>query len=96
MNFVKAAFKALQDCEDVPIGYVYVCFYMICDVKMENFYQKEQLVPGGHMTETPYTITYASVVSCQTVCFVLFIAALNFLEVKCRYVMNAYVTAPIE
>ena len=47
------------------------------------------------MTEAPPTITYASVVSRETVCLALTIAALNDLEVKVGDVLNAYITTPI-
>ena len=47
------------------------------------------------MTKAPPTITYASVVSQETVCLALTIAALNNLEVKVGDVLNAYITAPI-
>jgi len=68
---------------------------MVFDVKMEDFRRKARLVAGGHMTEAPPTITYASVVSRETVRFALTIAALNDLEVKIGDVLNAYITAPI-
>ena len=47
------------------------------------------------MTKAPPTITYASVVSQETVLLALTIAALNNLEVKVGDVLNAYITAPI-
>ena len=47
------------------------------------------------MTNAPPTITYASIVSGETVCLKLKIAALNSLQVKASDIMNAYVTAPI-
>jgi hypothetical protein len=47
------------------------------------------------MTKAPATITYASVVSCETVCIALLMAALNDLNVKVGDVLNAYTTAPI-
>ena len=68
---------------------------MVFDVKMEDFCQKARLVAGGHMTKAPPTITYASVVSIETVRLALTIAALNDLEVKVGDVLNAYITAPI-
>ena len=46
------------------------------------------------MTKAPTAITYASVVTRETVRIALTIAALNELEVKCGDVMNAYITAP--
>jgi hypothetical protein len=42
------------------------------------------------------TITYASVVSRETVRLALTIASLNDLEVKVGDVMNAYITAPVK
>ena len=68
---------------------------MIFDVKMEDFLRKARLVAGGHMTEAPPTITYASFISRETVCLALTIAALNDLEVKVGDMLNAYITAPI-
>ena len=70
---------------------------MIFDIKMEDFCRKACLVTGGRQTEAPTTITYASVVSCETVCIALLMAALNDLEVKVGDVLNlnAYTTAPV-
>ena len=48
------------------------------------------------MTETPDTMTYASVFSYETVCLALVIAVLNGIEVKCGDVMNAYITVTIQ
>jgi hypothetical protein len=47
------------------------------------------------MTKAPATITYASVVSCETVRIALLMATLNDLNVKVGDVLNAYITAPI-
>jgi hypothetical protein len=47
------------------------------------------------MTKAPATITYASVVSRETVCITLLMAALNDLYVKVEDVLSAYITAPI-
>ncbi len=68
---------------------------MIFDIKMEDFRRKARLVAGGHMTKAPATITYASIVSCETVHIALLMAALNDLNVKVGDVLNAYITAPI-
>ena len=66
------------------------------DVKMETFQRKARLVAGGHMTEvTSATMTYASVVSRESVRIALTLAALNDLEVKTADIENAYLTAPI-
>ncbi len=51
---------------------------------------------GGHLTEAPATITYASVVSCETMHLALTFAPLNDLEVKVGNVLNAHITAPVK
>ncbi len=51
---------------------------------------------GGHLTKAPATITYASVVSCETVRLALTFGSLNDLEVKMGNVLNAYITAPVK
>jgi hypothetical protein len=53
-------------------------------------------VAGGHLTKAPATITYASVVSLETVRLALTFASLNDLEVKVGNVLNAYITAPVK
>ncbi len=68
---------------------------MIFDIKMEEFQCKARLIAGGHMTKAPATITYASVVSHETVCITLLMAALNDLNVKVGDVLNTYITASI-
>ena len=68
---------------------------MVFDIKMEDFRQKARLVAGGHITETPATIMYASVVSRETVRIALMIAPLNNLEVKLGDILNAYVHATV-
>ena len=47
------------------------------------------------MTEAPATITYASVVSRESVRIALTLDALNDLEVKAEDIQNAYLTAPV-
>jgi hypothetical protein len=82
MKNVRAAFKILPDSTKAPNGYQKINCNMVFDVKMEDFRRKARLVAGGHMTEAPPTITYASVVSRETVCLALTIAALNDLKVE--------------
>ncbi|KAL7460640.1 hypothetical protein ACHAXS_001084, partial [Conticribra weissflogii] len=67
---------------------------MIFDVKMEDFCWKVQLVVGGHMTDVPPTVMYASVVLRETVHIALTMAALNALKVMAADIMNVYNTAP--
>ncbi len=51
---------------------------------------------GGHLTQAPATIIYASVVSREIVRLALTFASLNDLEVKVGNVLNAYITAPVK
>jgi hypothetical protein len=51
---------------------------------------------GGHLTKAPATITYASVVSRETMRLALTFASLNDLEVKVGNVLNTYITAPVK
>ena len=60
---------------------------------MEDFKRKARFVAGGHMIDTPSTLTYASVVSRESVRIALTIAAWNDLEVKSVDIQNAYATA---
>jgi hypothetical protein len=90
------AFNILPDGHSAPIGYQKIPCHMIFDVKMEDFRQKARLVAGGHQTEALAAITYASMVSCETVCLALTIASLNDLEVKVGVVLNAYITIPVK
>jgi hypothetical protein len=76
MAKVRIAFKTLGDVEQVPPTFQQVRCHMVHDVKMDNFQQEARLVAGGHMTEvTSATMTYASVVSRESVRIVLTLAA---------------------
>ncbi len=93
---VQFAFNILPDGGSAPIGYQKISWHMIFDIKMEDFWQKTRLVAGGHLTKAPPTITYASVVSRETVRLALTFASLNDLKVKVGDVLNAYITAPVK
>ena len=62
-------------------------FYLVVRIK-------SYLVGGVYMTDTPPTITYQSVVSCETLRIALTISALNDLEFKVLDIGNGYVNAP--
>ena len=96
MKEVCIAFNILPDGHSAPIGHQKIPCHMIFDVKMEDFRQKARLVAGGHLTKAPATITYASVMSRETVRLALTFASLNDLEVKVGNVRNAYITTPVK
>ena len=88
MENVRVAFEVLPDEKSVLIGHKFVWCHMVFDVKIKDFRQKARIVAAA-------TITYASVVSRDTVSIALMIATLNNLEVKCVDILNAYVQAPV-
>ena len=92
---MRLAFQTLDEEKPVPIGYKFICCHTIFDMKMKYFGRKAHLNAGGHMTETPTTMTYASVVYNGSVRLDLMLSALNVLDVKCCDVENAYITVPI-
>ncbi len=94
MANVRLAFRITDDGEVIPPGYQRIRCHMIFDIKQEDFRRKARLVAGGHTTTAPATITYASVVSRESVRIALLLAALNDVEVKTADIENAYITAP--
>jgi hypothetical protein len=96
MKEVCIAFNILPDGHPAPIGYQKIPCHIILDMKMEDFRQKVRLVAGGHQAEAPVTITYASVVTRETMPLDLTIASLNDLKVKVGDFLNVYITAPVK
>jgi hypothetical protein len=95
MTNVMVAFKIIGEGAPAPLGYQTIKCHIVFDVKVDNFANKARMVAGGHMTEPPSTITYASVVSRDSIrILALTIAALNDLQVKAGDIQNAYLTAP--
>jgi hypothetical protein len=69
---------------------------MIFDVKTGSLQRKARYVAGGHTTEAPAAITYASVVSRESVRLGLLIAGLNGLSILSADIQNAYLTSPCQ
>jgi hypothetical protein len=63
MKNVRVAFNVLEDDQVVPVGHQESRCHGIYDIKMDGFARKFRMVAGGHMTEAPAQLTYASVVS---------------------------------
>jgi hypothetical protein len=95
MNNVRIAFKVLNGEEAIPPTYQEIRYHMIFDVKMEDFLGKSRFVAGGHTTNAHHVMTYASVVSRESMRIALTLAALNDLDVIMGDIENAYLTAPI-
>ncbi len=96
MAKVRKALDILPNGKTAPVGYQKIPCHMVFDIEMEDFKRKARLVAGGHKTKAPATITYASVVSRETVRIALMLAALNDLQEKAGDVLNAYITAPVK
>jgi hypothetical protein len=95
MNNVKISFKILNGEESTPPTYQEIRCHMKFDIKMEDFCRNARFVTGGHTTDTPHAMTYASVVPRESVRVALTLANLNDLDVKMADIENAYLTAPI-
>jgi hypothetical protein len=96
MGNVRVAFNILPQGQQAPIAHTKIRTHIIFDVKMETLRRKCRLVAGGHVTESPHpSLTYASVVSRESVRIALTLAALNDLQVKAADIQNAYLTAPL-
>ena len=87
----KSAFQFIDG--EPPPGYKFLKCHMIFDIKMD-FTRKVRFVAGGHMTETPASMTYSSVVSRDSVRIAFLVAALNDLEILAIDIQNAYLQAP--
>ena len=92
MTNVMPAFKILEGDETVPVGYQFIKCHLIFDIKMD-FTRKVRFVAGGHLTQTPATLTYSSVVSRESVRIAFLIAALHDLDVLMADIGNAYLNA---
>jgi hypothetical protein len=93
MKNVRVTFKIMDDGQRVPVGYQRIPCMLIYDLKMD-FTRKTRLVAGGHVTQPPAVLVYASVVSRESVRIALAIAALNDMSVLGADISNAYLTAP--
>jgi hypothetical protein len=95
MNNFIISFKILNGEESVPQTYQEIHYHIIFDIKMEDFRRKARFVSGGHTTDTPHAMTYAIVVSRESVMVVMTLADVNNLDVKMADIENACLTAPI-
>ena len=77
-----------------PVGYKKSGVYIIFDVKLDaSFNRKAQLVADGHKQDTPYPMTYSSVVSRDSVRIMLTLVTLNGLELQTANVQNTYLNS---
>ena len=95
MSGVKVAFKFLEKGVKAPVGFKGIHCHIIFDVKMD-LTRKARFVAGGHMTDPPTSMTYASVVSRESVRIALLLASLNNVELLAGDITLAYLNAPTQ
>jgi hypothetical protein len=76
----------------------FICFqeigcHIVFDIKMD-LTRKARFVAGGHTTTAPSSMTYSSVVLCDSVQLAFLIAALNDIDRMSCYLENTYLNAP--
>ena len=92
MSNVKIAFKFKPKDDRPPVGFKQIRCHLIFDVKMD-LTRKARFVAGGHMTDPPTSMTYASVVSRESVRLAFLLASLNDQNILTGDVGNAYLNA---
>ena len=88
----RIAFKVLEEGESTPIGYTQIMCHLIFDVKLD-LTRKARYVSGGHLTEPPTSMTYASVVRRETVRIAFLNASPNDLKILAGDIQNVYLNA---
>ena len=83
----------VQSDKSLYVGYQEIECHMIFDVKMD-LTRKARFIAGDHLTKTPASITYSSVVNRDSIRLAFLIAALNDLDIMACNVGNAYLNAP--
>ena len=87
------AFDVQEEGEGAPVGWKKITCHLVFDVKMD-LTRKARYVAGGHLTSAPPSLTYASVVSRDSVRIAFMLAALNDLDILTGDIRNAYLHAP--
>ena len=91
MKNINCAFEFPADGK-APVGYQKIDCHMIFDVKM-TLERKARYVAGGHQTAPTKDITFASVVSRDSIRIAFLIAALNDLDILSADISGAYLNA---
>jgi hypothetical protein len=94
MKNIEPAFE-FRDNDIMPVGYQHIDCHMIFDVKI-TLERKARYVAGGHQTEPTKEVTFASVVTRDSIRLAFLVAALNDLEVLSADVAGAYLNANVK
>src|SRR5210317_776314 len=90
---VLPALKVLEPNKSVPPGFVRIDLMTVFDVKM-GLTRKARICARGDQTDPPLSVTYASVVTRESIRIGFTIAALNGLNVLSADIAGAYLNAP--
>jgi hypothetical protein len=91
MKAIKPAFE-FKDDDVMPVAHQHIDCHMVFDVKI-SLTRKARYVAGGHQTEPTKDITFASVVSRDSIRIAFLVAALNDLNILSADVAGAYLNA---
>ena len=87
------SFIILEDDEPPPSSYNKASGYIIFDVKMD-FTRKAWWVKYGHQTPDPESLSYAGVLSRESIWILLAHSAMHAFPVTVANLLNAYLQAP--
>ena len=90
---VKPALDVQEKGDSPPVGSTLIDLTIVFDIKMD-FTRKARICARGDQTDPPASITYASVVTRESVRIGFLVAALNDLKVLSADVAGAYLNAP--
>jgi hypothetical protein len=91
MKAIECAFE-FKDNDVMPAGHQHIDCHMVFDVKI-TLDRKARYVAGGHQTEPTKEVTFASVVSRDSIRLGFLVAALNDLDVLSADISGAYLNA---
>ena len=93
MEHLKVAFDIKPEGSRPPVNYTLATGHLLFDVQM-TLERKARRVKDGHKTPIPEWLTFAAVVSIESVRIAFTYAALNDLPVCAADIQNAYLQAP--
>lgn len=79
---VHVAFNVLGDDDENAPGYQCIKCHIVFDIKIRSFRLKVHLVAGGNVTDPVAPITYASILSRESIRIAFTIGALNDLDIQ--------------
>jgi hypothetical protein len=93
MKAIECAFE-FKDDDKMPVGHQHIDCHMVFDVKI-TLDRKARYVAGGNQAEPTKEVTFASVVSRNSIRLGFLVAALNDLEVLSADISGAYLNAKV-